>query len=404
MIKIIADKCVGCTACVKVCPFSAITMVNKKAVIDLEKCTLCKVCIPSCTFKAIVFEEEEPVVSRDLSGYKGVWVFGELTREYKPASVVYELLSKGRELAQALGTYTGVMVVGPQKARESLQSLQDYGAEKVFLITDERFKHYISDLYAQACVQLVERHKPDIILAGATTIGRSLMPRLAVKLQTGLTADCTELHIDAQERLLIQTRPAFGGNIMACIITKRTKPQMATVRHRVMKAVPVKGRPAKMEIIEDECGNHTSSVQFLRFIREEISSVNLAEADIIVSGGRGIGSKEHFALIEELAKTLNAAVGASRAAVDSGWMPYSHQVGQTGTTVSPKVYIACGISGQIQHLVGMQSSEVIIAINKDPDAPIFKIADHGIVGDLFKVIPALIKRFNANASHVSRHT
>lgn len=405
MLKIIAEKCVGCAACVKACPFAAITMVNKKAVIDLEKCTLCKACIPSCKFKAIVIEDEEPgAATPDRTGYKGVWVFGELTREYKPAPVVYELLSKGRELARDLGTYTAVLVIGPQKAKESLSSLQEYGAEKVFLVADERFKQYLSDLYADACFQLVTRHKPDIILAGATTIGRSLMPRLAVKLQTGLTADCTELHIDSAERLLIQTRPAFGGNIMACIITRRTKPQMATVRHRVMKAIPVNAQAAPLEIIEEKAGTYASAVSFLRFVKEETSSVNLAEADIIVSGGRGMGSKEHFALIEEFARTLNAAVGASRAAVDSGWMPYSHQVGQTGTTVSPKTYIACGISGQIQHLVGMQSSDVIIAVNKDPDAPIFKIADYGIVGDLFKVIPALIKRFNANASHVLRHT
>jgi len=397
MIKIINEKCVGCTACVKVCPFSAISMVSKKAVIDYHTCTLCKACVPSCKFSAIIYEEEKSAAphKQDISGYSGVWVYGELTREYKPASVVLELLTKARDLAKDLKTYTAVVVIGPSAARSNFEVLKEYGADKIFFAHNEHYKHYLSEVFADAFFQVVKRHKPDIILAGATTIGRSLMPRLAVQLQTGLTADCTELHIDPKERLLIQTRPAFGGNIMACIITRNTKPQMATVRHRVMKAAAQKNPTC--EIIEEKATPVKTGVEFIKFIKEETSKVNLAEANIIISGGRGIGAKENFALIEQFAESLNAAVGASRAAVDSGWIPYSHQVGQTGTTVSPKIYIACGISGQIQHLVGMQSSDIIVAINKDPDAPIFKVADYGIVGDLFKVIPALIKRFKAKA-------
>lgn len=397
MIKIITEKCVGCNACVKVCPFAAISLVAKKAVINDTVCTLCKACLPSCKFNAIAYQEEKTPQShqQDLTGYKGVWVYGELARDNKPASVVYELLTKARELAKSLHTYPAVVVIGPHQAQEHFSLLKEYGAQKIFFAAHDQYKHFISEVFADAFFNVVKKHKPDIILAGATTIGRSLMPRLAVKLQTGLTADCTELHIDPQSRLLIQTRPAFGGNIMASIITNHTKPQMATVRHRVMKAVSLHGENTTGEIIEEKLVPSKSAVEFVKFIKEETTMVNIAEAEIIVSGGRGIGGKENFALIEELAKTLNAAVGASRAAVDNNWVPYSHQVGQTGTTVSPKIYIACGISGQIQHLVGMQSSDIIIAINKDPDAPIFKIADHGIVGDVFKVIPALIKRFRA---------
>lgn len=398
MIKIITDKCIGCTACVKVCPFSAISMVSKKAVIDYHTCTLCKACVPSCKFSAIIYEEEKSAAphKQDTSGYSGVWVYGELTRDYKPASVSLELLTKARDLAKDLKTYTAVVVIGPSAAKQHLDVLKEYGADKIFFVHNEHYKHYLSEVFSEAFFQVVKKHKPDIILAGATTIGRSLMPRLAVQLQTGLTADCTELHIDPKERLLIQTRPAFGGNIMACIITRNTKPQMATVRHRVMKASAHKN--PKCEIIEEKTTPSKTGVEFIKFLKEETSKVNIAEANIIISGGRGIGAKENFALIEQFAESLNAAVGASRAAVDSGWIPYSHQVGQTGTTVSPKIYIACGISGQIQHLVGMQSSDIIVAINKDPDAPIFKVADYGIVGDLFKVIPALIKRFKAQKS------
>ncbi|MCF7887307.1 MAG: electron transfer flavoprotein subunit alpha/FixB family protein, partial [Candidatus Omnitrophica bacterium] len=236
------------------------------------------------------------------------------------------------------------------------------------------------------------KYKPEILLAGATTTGRSLAARIAVKCYTGLTADCTGLEIDKDKKILIQTRPAFGGNIMAQIISPNFRPQMATVRHKVMPEAKLD--PArKGEIIKEsfDPNNVDKRIKFLDFVKEDVSTVNLAEADIIVSGGRGLGSPENFKIIEELAENLDAAIGSSRACVDAGWIPYSHQVGQTGRTVCPKIYIACGISGQIQHLVGMQSSDLIIAINKDPDAPIFKVADYGIVGDLFKVIPLLSK-------------
>jgi electron transfer flavoprotein alpha subunit len=243
-------------------------------------------------------------------------------------------------------------------------------------------------------VKLVEEHKPEIVLCGATTIGRSLVSRVAIKVNAGLTADCTGLDIDEKERLLLQTRPAFGGNIMATIITPNHRPQMSTVRHKVMKEAPVtKGRAA--EVIKKNYPEEvfTTRTSLLQMVAELGATVNISEADSIVAGGRGMGSKENFAQLEELAKVLGGAVGASRSAVDADWIPYSHQVGQTGKTVCPKLYFACGISGQIQHLIGMQSSKTIVAINKDPDAPIFKVATYGIVGDVNEIVPALTKEF-----------
>jgi electron transfer flavoprotein alpha subunit len=247
--------------------------------------------------------------------------------------------------------------------------------------------------------KLIIKYKPEIVLCGATNIGRSLIPRVAVQIGTGLTADCTGLDIDKETGFLLQTRPAFGGNIMATIITANNRPQMATVRHKVMKeAFPddtKKGQIIKVDLSKQD---YFSRTKLLNFVEEIEETVNLTEADIIVSGGRGIKGPENFSLIKDLAKALGGAVGASRAAVDSGWIPYSHQVGQTGKTVCPKVYVACGISGAIQHLVGMQSSDVIIAINKDPDAPIFKVASYGIVGDLLTVIPEIIKQIKTAKS------
>ncbi len=234
--------------------------------------------------------------------------------------------------------------------------------------------------------------KPEIFLGGGTIFGRSLLPKVAAKIGTGLTADCTELAIDHDTKLLKQTRPAFGGNIMATILCQHHRPQMATVRHKVMKEA-AKTDAAQGKIIEL---NHIPipdpAIEVLEFVEEESETVNLSDADFIISGGRGIKDPKNFALIEELAKAVGGAVGASRAAVDAGWIPYSHQVGQTGKTVNPKIYIACGISGAIQHLAGMKGSDIIIAINSDPSAPIFDVAHFGIVGDLFEVVPELIKQ------------
>ena len=391
-IKILNEKCVGCTLCVKVCPFGAITMIDKKAVIDLTKCTICGACKEACKFDAIVMSVKQEKKTVDLSLYKDVWVFAE-QKKGKVQSVVFELLGKGRELADKLGVNLCAVLLG-DKTDEACTELISRGADKVYVVESPKLAAFQDEPYTKALTELVTKYKPEIVLCGATTIGISLISRVAVTLRVGLTADCTGLDIDDKEKILLQTRPAFGGNIMATIISPDNRPQMATVRHKVMREsdsdLKRKGEIIK-ETFPDEI--YSSRSKLIDIVEEIEETVNLTEADIIVSGGRGVGSKENFSVIKDLALSLNAAVGASRSAVDADWIPYSHQVGQTGKTVCPKVYIACGISGQIQHLIGMRSSDVIVAVNKDPEAPIFGVATYGIVDDLFKVVPLLTERF-----------
>ncbi|HCC49187.1 MAG TPA: electron transfer flavoprotein subunit alpha [Elusimicrobia bacterium] len=390
-IKVHLEKCTGCTLCVKACAFGAIHMSDRKAVIDMAKCTLCGSCVAACKFSAIEIEKAGGP-KKDLSAYKDVWVFCE-QKKGVIQSISFELLGEGRKLADKLGVKLCAVLLG-HGMEDAAEALGERGADKVYLVDHPALKSYQDDPYTAVMVKLVEEFKPEVILCGASTIGRSLISRVAIKTNAGLTADCTGLDIDAKERLLLQTRPAFGGNIMATIIAPNHRPQMATVRHKVMQPAPVQpGRAA--EIISKAYPEETfaSRTRLLDIVEELTSTVNISEADIIVAGGRGMGSKENFALLEELAKVLGGAVGASRSAVDADWIPYSHQVGQTGKTVVPKLYIACGISGQIQHLIGMQSSKTIVAINKDPDAQIFKVATYGIVGDVNEIVPALTKEF-----------
>lgn len=392
-IKIITEKCTGCTLCVKSCPFGAITVVNKKVVIDLHKCNLCGACVPACKFKAILLEK--PAVQaekKDFSDYKGVWVFAE-QKKGKVQSVSFELVGKARELADKLGTYVGAVLIG-HNVDMGAEELICAGADTVYVADAPQLANFLDEAYSKVVIKLIRKYKPEAVLSGATIIGRSLMSRVAITVDCGLTADCTGLDIDPDRKILLQTRPAFGGNIMATIISPNHRPQMATVRHKVFVQPEFdkrrKGKIIKETFTATDLANRTT---LLDVVEEVENLVNLAEADIIVSGGRALGNHENFKMLEELAQVLGAAVGSSRAAVDSGWMPYSHQVGQTGRTVAPKLYIACGISGQIQHLVGMQSSKVIVAINKDPDAPIFKVATYGIVGDIFEIVPALTGKF-----------
>ena len=386
-IKVLDYKCTGCGLCVKVCPIAAIEIKDKKAVI-LSSCTLCGACVDACKLNAIVITKEE---KKAKEGYKGVWVFAE-RKGNALHDVGIELLSCGRDIANKLGVEL-VSVLAGDHTENDAQALIEHGANKVFILKDPKLNTCEIGLTTKAFYDLAEKEKPEAILLGATSFGRSLAPRLAGRLNTGLTADCTELDVDTNKRLLLQTRPAFGGNIMATIITPEMRPQMATVRPKVMRKPPIdKTRKGKIITITPNISPKDQLTKILQTIREEKDVVDLQEADIIVSGGRGIGKKENFALIQELAKVLSGAVGASRATVDAGWIPSYHQVGQTGKTVQPKLYIACGISGAIQHQVGMRSSDIIVAINKDPHAPIFDISTYGIVGDLFEVIPALIKQ------------
>ncbi|MFH1459312.1 MAG: electron transfer flavoprotein subunit alpha [Candidatus Omnitrophota bacterium] len=389
-IEVIQEKCVGCKLCLKSCPYDAIDIVNNVAVIN-DKCTLCGACVESCKFDAILLRKHEEV-EINLDEYQDVWVFAE-QKKGKIQSVVYELLGEGKKLAQKRKQKLAAVLLG-DKVKARAKELIARGADKVYLLEHPALVNYQAEIYANALTKIIQDYKPEIVLTGATTIGRSVIPRVAVELKTGLTADCTGLDIDEERGMLLQTRPAFGGNIMATIICPSRRPQMATVRHKVMKEAEV-DNSNKGEVIEIDAKsiNFKAKARFIDSIEEIESTINIAEADIIVSGGRGMGNAENFKLLEQFAKTIGAAVGASRAAVDSGYIPYSHQVGQTGKTVCPKIYFACGISGQIQHLVGMQSSDIIVAINKDPDAPIFKVATYGIVGDLFTIIPVLIKKF-----------
>jgi electron transfer flavoprotein alpha subunit len=391
-IKVIPDKCIGCEACVAVCPFAAIEMVEDgtKAIIN-EKCTLCAACIPVCPTEAIIREEEKVEVSVDRSQYKDVWVFAE-EKESKLHSVAFELLGEGRKLADKLNVSLAavLLTVSPENKPQELISA---GADKVYVSVDQRFLHYQTGPFSRALIDLVNKYKPEIVLLGATSVGRDLAARVAVGIGTGLTADCTALTIDEASKNLLQTRPAFGGNIMATIICPYHRPQMSTVRPKVMKKNPPDSQK-KGEIINFEAviKGEDLLVKIKEIIKDTTSMVDLAESEIIVSGGRGLGNADGFKLIEEFAGVLGGAVGASRSAVDAGWISAHHQVGQTGKTVCPKLYIACGISGQIQHLAGMQTSDVIVAVNKDPQAPIFNVATFGIVGDIYEVVPALIKK------------
>lgn len=396
-IRIIDEKCNGCGLCKRVCPQNAIDIEEKAAggkaaTIVLDSCTFCGACVSACRFKAIVIEIERQA-REDLGLYSGVWVFGEQFRG-EVAPVVFELIGVGRELADARGSELAVVILG-DKIDAAVEELASYPVDKVYVCEAPELADYEAERYSRVLSDIVRKLKPEILIAGATTTGRSFLSRIAVQLYSGLTADCTGLAIH-EDGLLHQTRPAFGGNIMAEIICQWTRPQMATVRHKVFPTSP-KRTAGKAEIvrIEPEPKLFGSRCEILDFIEQVESTVNIVEADVIVSGGRGIQDPSNFALLEELAKELGGAVGASRAAVDAGWIPYSHQVGQTGKTVKPKVYIACGISGAVQHLAGMSSSDIIIAINKDPNAPIFEYANIGIVGDCLQVVPALTRRIRA---------
>lgn len=390
-IRVNIEKCTGCGTCIDVCPYAAIIIKDDKAFIT-DACTLCGACVESCPEGAILDERGKEV--EKPKDFKGVWIFAEQSQG-KIASVAYELLGIGRKLADELKSELCAVLFGKS---DEVEELIKWGADKVYYVNSSDYTYLDDDLYSKTLVKLVNEYKPEIILAGATAIGRSFIPRVAARLRVGLTADCTSLEIDKETGNLLQIRPAFGGNIMATIICPNSRPQIATVRPRVMK--PGEYNPSKNgEIIKIDSLKPSGKVKVLERIEDKsFCRVNLQDAKVIVSGGRGIGGPEDFKMLWELANLLGGTVGASRAAVDEGWIPYAHQIGQTGKTVCPKIYIACGISGAVQHLVGMQSSDIIVAINKDPNAPIFNVATYGIVGDAKEIIPLIIKKLKQGVS------
>lgn len=392
-IKVISEKCKGCKLCLKACMFNAIEMIDGKAVIN-DNCTGCGACVEACPFQAIDGGDIKKQEAKDFSDYRGVFVFAE-QRNGKLVNCGLELIGEGKKLAKDLDTDVTAMLIGDD-VEGLAKELIAYGADKVLVAQSPLLKDYTTEGYTKAIEQMIQAKKPEIILIGATNIGRDLGPRLAARINTGLTADCTKLEIDKENRRIMQTRPAFGGNIMATIITPNHRPQMSTVRPGVMaKMERDDKRTGEVENFPVDIKAEDIRTQVVEFVKSLKQIVNLEEADIIVSGGRGVGSAEGFAILHELADLLGGVVGASRAAVDSGFISQDHQVGQTGKTVRPKLYIACGISGAIQHLAGMQNSDVIVAINKDQFAPIFKVADYGIVGEYEKIIPELISQIKA---------
>ena len=379
-----AVKCIGCQKCIKICPSDALEMfftAGEQKILD----ELAMTAVP-------VEEEIDPeaaALARKLAEYRGVWVFVEQT-EGEPARVSWELLGMGAGLAKTLGVELCALVIG-EDVEHLCREAFAYGATKTYLLDAPVYKNYRTEAYVEGCCHLIEKYKPEVILMGATGMGRDLAGAIATRVATGLTADCTGLAID-DKRNLMQTRPAFGGNIMATIMCDKYRPQMSTVRPNVMPMpehrAGVEGTTIRDPFTVPEDSIFTKVIEIIRDSHSK-GAVDITGAEFIVSGGRGMMGPENFAMLQELAEELGGVVGASRSAVDAGWMPGDRQVGQTGKTVRPKIYIACGISGAIQHLVGMQDSDMVIAINRDSSAPIFEVATYGIVGDLFQVVPAI---------------
>lgn len=329
----------------------------------------------------------------DLSLYKNIWVFAE-QRQGEISPVVIELLGEGKKLADEIGAELCAVLLG-KDIKGLTKELISYGAQKVYVADSPLLENYTTDAYTKVICDAVNEFKPEIMLLGATHIGRDLAPRMSSRLDTGLTADCTKLEIDPEDKKIMQTRPAFGGNIMATIICPNNRPQMSTVRPGVMdKAIKDESKVGEIINLDFKLSESDIRTKVIKTVKTKKDLVSLVDANVIVSGGLGLGNAGGFEMLKKLADKFGGVVGASRAAVDAGWIDHSHQVGQTGTTVKPTVYIACGISGAIQHLVGMQDADIVIAINKNPSALIFGVADYGIVGDVNDIVPMLTEQLD----------
>ena len=398
--------CKGCGKCVKGCGFGALSMVaaagankaGRLAEVDPSACKACGACLKACPFNAITEVRREVRGTEGIETYRDIWVFAEQSGGVV-ADVAHELLAKGLELKAQRGDGCRLCAVllGSGLGEAAEKSLAASGADVVYKVDDPSLAEYEANVYVDALSQLIVKHRPEVVLAGATAVGRAFFARVAVRVRTGLTADCTMLKVaetenkdtGAMQMLLHQTRPAFGGNIMATIMTPNHRPQMATVRPKVFKkAPPDQARSGK--VLAEALKLMAPSTRLVGRTHDP-AAIDIAAHDVLVAGGRGLKKEENFKMLFRLAELLGGEVACSRACVDAGWCPVSRQVGQTGKTVAPRLYLCFGISGAIQHLEGIRGADVVVAVNSDPNAPIFGVADLGVVGDLFEVLPALIK-------------